>query len=154
MAVAMATDVAESPPPKGKIQAGGGVASTVRRIESVSATVLQYFKAVIDDQRHLEVDQLQEIHGSGTSKHAVESKGQNRLDLKGFLDYMTSEKANAVLPAPRLDPDHPISSYFISSSHNSYLQGNQLWGEASAEVYANVRNDRLDEWSWINPLRC
>ncbi|KAI5121752.1 hypothetical protein M0805_009041 [Coniferiporia weirii] len=40
--------------------------------------------------------------------------------------------------APDYDDTLPLTSYFVSTSHNTYLLGDQLWGKASAASYAHV----------------
>ncbi|KAG8821897.1 hypothetical protein FRC19_007034 [Serendipita sp. 401] len=36
------------------------------------------------------------------------------------------------------DGSHPLTDYFISSSHNTYLLANQLWGAASPQAYTTA----------------
>lgn len=73
------------------------------------------------------------------------------LDLAGFLAYMASTDAAAVLPRDDEDLSWPMSAYFISSSHNTYLTGNQLYSDSTTEAYANVlrrgcRCVEIDVW--------
>ncbi|KAK3693766.1 PLC-like phosphodiesterase [Podospora appendiculata] len=53
------------------------------------------------------------------------------------------------------DLSHPISNYFISSSHNTYLEGNQLSSKSSAEAYRAVLQNgcrciEIDVWNGIS----
>jgi phosphatidylinositol phospholipase C delta len=73
------------------------------------------------------------------------------LKFSDFLRYMTSPIANALRPASQEDVSWSLSNYFISSSHNTYLTGNQLSSDSSVEAYKDVllrgcRCIEIDVW--------
>lgn len=71
-----------------------------------------------------------------------------------FLYWMHSEYADAHLDDKPADDqwDHPFNNYYISSSHNTYLTGNQLYGQSNTDGYKNVlrrgcRCVEIDVWN-------
>lgn len=74
------------------------------------------------------------------------------MDFHGFLRYLTSPTADVAAPLPFQDVESfPLSSYFINSSHNTYLTGNQLYSDASTAAYRTVlergcRCIEIDVW--------
>nr|CAB3264928.1 1-phosphatidylinositol 4,5-bisphosphate phosphodiesterase beta-4 [Phallusia mammillata] len=78
----------------------------------------------------------------------------NRLSLQGFTDYMSSVDNPLIYPShlqQYQDMDQPLSHYFISSSHNTYLTGRQFGGKSSVDIYRHVllsgcRCVELDCW--------
>ena len=73
-------------------------------------------KGLSDDQTHLET-----------------------ADFSAFLAAMADASSNIMLPAPPSSLDRPLSAYFISASHNTYLTGHQLYGSATVDGYKTVR---------------
>ncbi|MCJ1251437.1 hypothetical protein MMC30_008670 [Trapelia coarctata] len=119
----------------------------------LSPTVLKYLKTIADGGNPLDAHQAAEYNKFLLERFRLQEKPKEhgRLDFQSLLSYMSSSKSNALRPADEVDLDYPISSYFISSSHNTYLSGNQLYGESSTEAYRNVllrgcRSVEIDVW--------
>ena len=66
------------------------------------------------------------------------------MDFETFASFLASKasKASHVYANPSPTPDgqfdRPLNEYFISSSHNTYLQGRQVAGQASTEAYISA----------------
>lgn len=158
----------ELPPPKKAIsQAGGGVSGEQHgQIKTVSSSVLPYLEKIFNchadtSQKSWNAEQASTfIRYTQAGDPSKESDGlpadlaaKKELDFKDFLKYMTSDATSAVAPLSDQDGDlsYPLSSYFISSSHNTYLTGNQLSSDASTDAYKNVllrgcRCIEIDVW--------
>lgn len=165
-----ATEPAASqlPPAKDALhQAGGGVSGDKHHghIKTVNSSVLPYLQSIFnchaDDDKTWHTSQAStfirctqagdpESLSEGLPPSLVEKR---KLGFNDFLQYMTSDASNAVGPFKDTDKDlsYPLSSYFISSSHNTYLSGNQLYGDSSTDAYKNVllrgcRCIEIDVW--------
>ncbi|KAF2858439.1 PLC-like phosphodiesterase [Piedraia hortae CBS 480.64] len=61
------------------------------------------------------------------------------IDLAGMQAFLTSADNSPLPPVPlRAKLDRPLNEYFISSSHNTYLQGYQVRGTSTVEGYINA----------------
>ncbi|XP_069721284.1 1-phosphatidylinositol 4,5-bisphosphate phosphodiesterase eta-1 isoform X2 [Phaenicophaeus curvirostris] len=73
-----------------------------------------------------------------------ENKKQNVLGIEGFTNFMRSPACDIFNPLHcevHQDMDQPLCNYFIASSHNTYLTGDQLLSQSRAEMYARVLQD-------------
>lgn len=83
------------------------------------------------------------------------AKKQNSFTKDGFLLYLLSDYGNIFDVAHKKvyqDMTKPLSQYFISSSHNTYLMEDQLKGPSSTEAYIRAlskgcRCVELDCWN-------
>ncbi|XP_025829637.1 1-phosphatidylinositol 4,5-bisphosphate phosphodiesterase epsilon-1-like [Agrilus planipennis] len=82
-------------------------------------------------------------------------RAQNCLSFEGFARYLMDKDNFAYVYEQEVpvieDMNKPLSTYYIASSHNTYLTGHQLKGESSVELYSQVllsgcRCVELDCW--------
>ena len=79
------------------------------------------------------------------------------LNLEDFEAALTSEMNTAFEPSKIYnyqDMTHPMSHYWISSSHNTYLVGDQLKSESSTEMYITALREgyrclEIDIWDGV-----
>lgn len=148
-------------------QAGGGISGDTYhgQIRTLNSSVRPYLERIFhshaDDNQSWDTSQAStfvrctqagdpESPNEGVTPTHI-AKGE--LVLDDFLEYMMSDASNVVGPFKDADQDlsYPLSSYFISSSHNTYLTGNQLYGASSTDAYKNVllrgcRCIEIDVW--------
>lgn len=82
----------------------------------------------------------------GTQQMALADDAVQRLHAKfagdgpvvgrdGFASFLMSSDNPALEDDTMQDMTRPLAEYFISSSHNTYLVGNQFRGESTVEGY-------------------
>jgi hypothetical protein len=133
------------------VQAGGGtpwlVTQSAREVTVTSATLKGYMEKIFWDEdrkytfskgREGIVDFLVREQGLGQKDvEQVVPKDVGWADPSHFIRYFCNSDA-ADVQNQVIDLSLPISNYFISSSHNTYLTGNQLSSDSSADAYKNV----------------
>ncbi|KAK8068705.1 1-phosphatidylinositol 4-5-bisphosphate phosphodiesterase 1 [Apiospora phragmitis] len=141
-------------------QAGGGQPSgDPRHIQELNVSVLPHLEQLFN--RHAGFDKkwnkdqviafLHHVQADKVSDPSDNIAAQDSLDFHAFLHYMTSSAADALAPVSTEDFTWPLNNYFISSSHNTYLTGNQLSSDSSTDAYKNVllrgcRCIEIDVW--------
>ncbi|XP_052548076.1 1-phosphatidylinositol 4,5-bisphosphate phosphodiesterase eta-2 isoform X3 [Tympanuchus pallidicinctus] len=71
----------------------------------------------------------------------LENKKAGALGIDGFTNYMRSPSGDIFNPEHyqvNQDMSYPLSHYFITSSHNTYLMGDQLMSQSRVDMYAWV----------------
>lgn len=79
---------------------------------------------------------------------------ENGMNLEDFVNYLLSTE-NSLQKFEEIDDSLPLNDYFMASSHNTYLVGNQLAGSASVEGYVRCiqrgcRCIEIDCWDGPN----
>ncbi|XP_069069411.1 1-phosphatidylinositol 4,5-bisphosphate phosphodiesterase eta-1 isoform X2 [Pleurodeles waltl] len=73
-----------------------------------------------------------------------ENKEQSVLGIEGFTSFMRSPAGDIFNPLHceiYQDMDQPLCNYYIASSHNTYLTGDQLLSQSKVDMYAWILQD-------------
>lgn len=150
--------------PDGAHQAGGGLSGKLAQVRFLSPTILAHLQNIYAlsgksfgkewtaEQTSAFLKTIQKDDEAGLAQELASPA----WDLRCFLRYMTSSATSVVAPPKEQDLTWPLSAYFISSSHNTYLTGNQLSSDSSADAYKNVllrgcRCIEVDVWDGDEP---
>jgi phosphatidylinositol phospholipase C delta len=130
------------------VAAGGGQAAKEPTHERfhVSHQFQTHLQKVYDELRGktdatLSLAKLEAFMGKTQDQPFVASPGEKKdgYTFQEFLEVVWYHNGfEAVKEAEKKDLTKPISNYFISSSHNTYLMGNQLSSKSSTKAYENV----------------
>lgn len=83
------------------------------------------------------------------------SNGSQYISSKALSEFLMSDEDCALISTIDVDLNHPITSYFISSSHNTYLPNRQVLDNTSAEPYVRQLLDgcrcvEIDVWDGVD----
>lgn len=128
------------------IQAGGGEATSEIPARQLILThgIRNHLKRVFDRERGHDHSLSRDNFKLWLEKVQGQPVAELEHETYKFEDFLTVLFRNRIIEALRelkpgdKDLSRPISNYFISSSHNTYLSGNQLLSKSSTEAYKDV----------------
>ncbi|CAF3658430.1 unnamed protein product [Fusarium graminearum] len=147
--------------PLNRYRAGGGHPSGQRNgiEETLEESFLSHYTQLFNkyagadgkwrrDQIGLFMHHVQAENPNGLAAYLTDNE---ELNLHELIKYLTSPCGNILEMAAPQDLSWPLNNYFISSSHNTYLTGNQLSSDSSAEAYKDAllrgcRCIEIDVW--------
>ncbi|KAM6986783.1 1-phosphatidylinositol 4,5-bisphosphate phosphodiesterase delta-4-like [Aplochiton taeniatus] len=104
--------------------------------EKLTASELQDF--LLQEQRETKSSRQRAQELIDLYELSEAAKKLGAMSLEGFQAYLCSQEGEVFNPEHRglhQDMSQPLSHYYISSSHNTYLLEDQLRGQSSLEAY-------------------
>nr|BAB24333.1 unnamed protein product [Mus musculus] len=89
----------------------------------------------------MEIDHSDSVEIINKYEPIEEVKGERQMSIEGFARYMFSSECLLFKENCKTvyqDMNHPLSDYFISSSHNTYLISDQILGPS--DIWGYVRH--------------
>ncbi|KAM0256741.1 hypothetical protein ACHAQJ_004809 [Trichoderma viride] len=129
-------------------------AGSLTREHSMTPAMLEIMESVYNELRSNEP----QLSKAAFVKFLLEVQGQAMVQLDkekynvGEFLYVLAHDWDAARKPSEKDYSKPITNYFINSSHNTYISGNQLASKTSPEAYMNVlkrggRCIEIDVWN-------
>ncbi|PNI31401.1 PLCH2 isoform 7, partial [Pan troglodytes] len=107
--------------------------------DHLDAASLQHFLQVEQKMAGVTLESCQDIIEQ--FEPCPENKSKGLLGIDGFTNYTRSPAGDIFNPEHHhvhQDMTQPLSHYFITSSHNTYLMGDQLMSQSRVDMYAWV----------------
>ena len=138
----------------------GEIMNNGKKRETVSdKTFLERFLQTKQGEKNATIAQVriifQKLRDMEISHGSSSNVGVDRITRDQFEAYLLAEDNDAFDPVKETfnidDMDQPLSEYFINSSHNTYLVGDQYTSHSSVEMYSQAlyrgcRCLELDIW--------
>lgn len=142
-----------------KIEKDKKIASNVH---SKNLNLNSNLKANLNNE-HESLQNIYDNHSFGKN-NLLDSKNEDLyssfcLSFREFVNFLIDKSYNSIynfdLFPLHQDMNKPLNEYFIHSSHNTYLEGNQMIGNSSIDMYLNVLKNgcrlvELDCWDGKN----
>ncbi|KAK7880111.1 hypothetical protein WMY93_033221 [Mugilogobius chulae] len=107
---------------------------------SLSSSALLQFLREEQMEVSVTVEQVEEL----IDLYEINESANRSISFEGFLRFMESKHCSIFDQSHHQvyqDMNQPLTSYFISSSHNTYLTGDQLVGQSNLDAYVLVADD-------------